>query len=86
MSGTIHVQLVPSHLQNPLSRRVRQLESIGNRAARNLAVVHIQTVTQMRVIAKGTPPSFIGDRDDKCRLLRCSEQTSKYAVPHLACW
>jgi hypothetical protein len=45
--------------------RVRQLERIGNGTTGDLAIVHIKTITQMRVIVERPPPSLVGEREDK---------------------
>jgi hypothetical protein len=33
----------------------------------NTAVVHIETVTQMRVIVERSPPALVGKREDELR-------------------
>src|SRR5689334_11372870 len=57
--------------------RVRQLERIGNGTTNDLAIVHIETITQMQVIVERLPPSLVGERKDKrCRCIGQSERRS----------
>ena len=50
--------------QNSIGGRVRQLERIGDGATSDLAIVHIQAITQMWVIVERLPPSLVGERKD----------------------
>jgi hypothetical protein len=45
-----------SNLQNSIGGRVRQLERVGDGATSDLAIVHIQAITQMWVIVERSAP------------------------------
>ena len=53
------------YVQCLIGWRVRQLERIGNGATGDLAIAHIETITQMQVIVERPPPSLVGEREDK---------------------
>jgi hypothetical protein len=57
--------LIGGNVQCLIGWRVRQLERIGNGTTRDLAIVHIETITQMQVIVERPPPSLVGEREDK---------------------
>ena len=57
--------LIGGNVQCLIGWRVRQLERIGNGTAGDLAIVHIETITQVRVIEERPPPSLVGEREDK---------------------
>jgi hypothetical protein len=57
--------LIGGNLQRLIGWRVRQLERIGNGATGDLAIVDIETITQMQVIVECPPPSLVGEREDK---------------------
>ena len=54
-----------SHLQNSIGGRVRHLERICDGATSDLAIVHVQAITQMWVIVERLPPSLVGEREDE---------------------
>ena len=56
---------IGGNVQCLIGWRVRQLERIGNGATGDLAIVDIETITQMQVIVERTPPSLVGEREDK---------------------
>ena len=56
---------IGGNVQCLIGWRVRQLERIRNGATGNLAIVDIETITQMQVIVERPPPSLVGEREDK---------------------
>jgi hypothetical protein len=50
------------YVQCLIGWRVRQLERIGNGTTGDLAIVQIETITQMQVIVERPPPSLVGER------------------------
>jgi len=57
--------VIGGNVQCLIGWRVRQLERIGNGAAGDLAIVDIETITQMQVIMERPPPPLVGEREDK---------------------
>jgi hypothetical protein len=57
--------LIGGNVQRLIRWRVRQLERIGNGATGDLAIVDIETITQMQVIVERPPPSLVGECEDK---------------------
>src|SRR6516225_4000074 len=74
-----------SHLQNAIGGRVRQLERIGDSVTGDLAVVHIQAITQMWVIVERPSPSFVGERKDKgcCSVGQSEGRGARYRTWHI---
>jgi len=57
--------VIGGNVQCLIGGRVRQLKRVGNGATGDLAIVHVETITQMWVIVERPPPSLVGEREDK---------------------